>query len=66
MKNTKIQTQRQSDGWTDGQTNGHYQTATDGLIGTEINHELKRQKNTNGSVTNGRVRDGKRQTVQNE
>lgn len=44
MKNTKIQTQRQSDGWTDGQTNGRYQTATDGLIETEINHELKGQK----------------------
>lgn len=28
----------------DGQTNGRYQTATDGLIETEINHELKGQK----------------------
>lgn len=44
MKNTKIQTQQQSDGWTDGQTNGRYQTSTDGLIETEINHELKGQK----------------------
>lgn len=35
---------RHSDSQMDGQTNGRYQTATDGLIGTEINHELKRQK----------------------
>lgn len=28
----------------DGQTNGRYQTATDGLIGTEMNHELKDKK----------------------
>lgn len=35
---------RHSDSQMDGQTNGRYQTATDGLIETEINHELKRQK----------------------
>lgn len=35
---------RHSDSQMDGQTNGCYQTATDGLIETEINHELKRQK----------------------
>lgn len=35
---------RHSDSQMDGQTNGRYQTATDGLIETEINHELKTQK----------------------
>lgn len=34
---------RHSHSQMDGQTNGRYQTATDGLIETEINHELKTQ-----------------------